>query len=79
MEDNERFDGLVDRLVQMQKVMAWSNTDMAKRLDITYAYWTMLQNGTRRPGRKFLVGVIKAFPQLEEEALRFLREFNGEN
>ena len=73
MDNNDSVNGLIDQLEAMQKVMHWSHQEMAKRLGISYSYWMMLIKGQRQPGRAFFVGVVKGFPQLEQEAIDELR------
>lgn len=75
MNNDKSYDGLIDTLLGIQKALRWGDAAMADALGITRSYWVMLRQGQRQPGRKVLVGVIKAFPQLEEDALLFLREF----
>ena len=65
--------GLLDRLIRIQDAHGWSSRQMGRRLGITHTYWIMLCQGKRQPGRKFFVGVFKAFPELEGEAIAELR------
>lgn len=69
MSQNE----LLGRLQEIQRFLGSTDREFAARLGITHSYWVMLRNGKRSPGRKLFVGVIKAFPELEEDALDYLR------
>jgi len=46
--------------------------DMALRLGISTSMLGMVYSGRRNPGRKFLRGVLKAYPDLRDEVHRFL-------
>jgi len=65
---------LFQRLQTIQKAHGWSSRQMARRLGITHSYWLMLCQGKRKPGRKLFAGVFKAFPELEDDAVSYLRE-----
>ena len=67
------MNGLLKRLQTIQQAHGWSSRQMAGRLGITHSYWIMLCQGKRQPGRKFFVGVFKAVPDLEGEAIAELR------
>ena len=67
------MNGLLQRLQTIQQAHGWSSRQMAGRLGITHSYWIMLCQGKRQPGRKLFVGVFKAFPELQDEAIAELR------
>jgi len=46
--------------------------DMAIRLGISTSMLGMVYSGRRNPGRKFLRGVLNAYPQLRDEVYQFL-------
>lgn len=46
--------------------------DMARRLGVSGAMLGMVYLGRRNPGRKFLRGVLKAYPSMTDEVHRFL-------
>lgn len=64
---------LVTEMVAAQKKYELSDRRFAERLGISHSYWIMLRQGHRKPGRKFVVSVLKAFPFMETEALDCLR------
>jgi len=66
---------LLQRLHEIQRFLgSTDDREFAARLGITHSYWVMLRNGKRKPGHKLFVGVIKAFPELEKDALSYLRK-----
>ena len=46
--------------------------DMALRLGISTSMLAMVYSARRNPGRKFLRGVLNAYPELREEVYQFL-------
>ena len=67
------MNGLLQRLQTIQQAHGWSSRQMAGRLGITHSYWIMLCQGKRQPGAKLFRGVVKAFPELDGEAIAELR------
>lgn len=47
-------------------------SEMAARLGISQGYLSMIYNGQRKPGRRFLEGVVAAYPDLFREVALFL-------
>jgi hypothetical protein len=45
---------------------------MALRLRVSTSMLGMVYSGRRNPGRKFLRGVLRAYPNLRDEVYRFL-------
>jgi len=64
--------GLIARLEDIQQAHGWTDQEMADRLGIHRTFWTLTRSGQRRPGTKFLRGVISAFPELTAEAISYL-------
>lgn len=76
MEDVNRYSeayGLLIDLFAIQKAHHWSDREMAKRLGISRVHWLRIRAGKGRPGRKVFVGVFNAFPELQQQALDYLR------
>ena len=72
----------IRRLVRMlrgaQRDEKLSNHAMALRLGVSASMLSMVYAGRRCPGRKFLSGVLRVFPQLYSEVYLFLlHERNG--
>lgn len=63
---------LVRQLRGQQRDEGLTIEDMAHRLGISGAMLGMVYLGRRNPGRKFLRGVLKAYPSLSDEVHRFL-------
>ena len=66
----------IERLVRVlrgqQRDEALTIEDMAGRLGVSGSMLGMVYLGRRNPGRKFLHGVLRAYPQFEQEVHRFL-------
>ena len=64
---------LVAEMAAIQKKHGLTDRDMGARLNISHSYWIYLRSGKKNPGRKFVVGVLNAFPFLETEAIECLK------
>jgi transcriptional regulator with XRE-family HTH domain len=67
-----RVDRLVRRLRAMQEEERLTWAELAQRLGVSVAMVGMVYTGERMPGRKFLRGVLRAFPCLRDEVYLFL-------
>ena len=64
---------LIERLKLVQETHNWSDATMAQQLGISRSYWVRLRLGSRAPGRKVLVGLVRSFPDLADAAISYLR------
>ena len=71
------IDALVTEMIRVQQKHGLSDRAFADRLGISHSYWTMLRLGKRRPGRKFLVGILKAFSFYESDVIACLKGMEG--
>jgi len=53
--------------------------DMAHRLGVSCSMLGMVYSGHRSPGRKFLRGVLNAYPELRDEVWLFLLRDMGDS
>ena len=69
-------DTSLERLVRVlrgqQRDEGLTIEDMARRLGVSGAMLGMVYLGKRNPGRKFLRGVLKTYPDMAAEVHRFL-------
>lgn len=65
-------DGLIGAIERRQKIEGLTLGAMAEKLGIAQSYLSMVLHGHRVPGRKFLSGVLKAYPELADEVASFL-------
>ena len=65
-------DGLIHAIEQKQEIDGLNLGEMAEKLRIAQSYLSMVYAGHRVPGRKFLAGVLKAYPELADEVALFL-------
>ena len=56
---------LVRELSKLQKERNWSEARMARELGVSKSTWVHVKAGRRNPGRRVLLGVIRAFPALD--------------
>ena len=65
---------LVTKLTERQAELNLSNADFARLLGISRPLWTSVKSGQRKVGVQLLRGVARAFPDLNDVLLRFLRD-----
>ena len=63
---------LVRRLRDLQRQQRLTIAELAQRLGVSVSTVCMVYGGRRAPGRKFLRGVLRAYPCLREEVYLFL-------
>ncbi len=64
---------LVSQLADRQDELGLNDTDFAQQLEISRPLWWMTRSGDRRINVMLLSGVAKAFPDLDDNVLAFLR------
>lgn len=64
---------LVPALKQKQRKLGLTDEEFAETLGISQPYWSLVKNRARRPGVKFLKGVMGRFPDLAPACLLFLQ------
>lgn len=67
---------LRDELIRIQRERDLTDREMAALIGISPAMWTQVRNGNRRPGRKTMLAVKRAFPAL---SLDFLLASEADN
>lgn len=68
----ERIRSLVRVLRGLQRAEDLTVEDMALRLGVSTSMLVMVYCGRRNPGRKFLRGILRAYPQLRDDVCLFL-------
>ena len=66
---------LVAKLSARQTELGLTDTEFARRLEISRPLWWMTRHGTRRINIMLLNGIAKAFPELDEDILAALRRW----
>lgn len=56
---------LMSELERIRASRGWTDAEMAKHLGVSRAMYTMVRSGRRRPGRRFLTAVKRAFEWLD--------------
>lgn len=72
MEEQALNNPLLDKLLEKQSSLGLSNDALARLIGVTPGMWSMVKHGQRRPGIRFIDGVIKAFPELQNECFKYL-------
>lgn len=65
---------LVETLVRRQIEMAETDAQFAHRFGVSRSAWTRIRLGGRRPGERFLSGVMRGFPDLILDCMAYLRD-----
>jgi len=64
--------GLIKAIWERQKIEGLTLAEMASKLGISESYLCRIYQGRREPGRLFLEGVLRAYPDLQGEVTLFL-------
>lgn len=64
---------LLDSLKRKQQELGLSDREFAERLGVPRVTWTCTRLGYKRIGETMLVAAARAFPELEQDVLLFLR------
>ena len=64
---------LIQTLQKIQRELGENDAEFSRRLGITQGYWGHIQVGRRLPARKFFECVLREFPDLGEDCVRYLR------
>ena len=65
---------LIELLQARQRELGLSDGAFARRLGVSRSLWIAVQSGQRAVGLRLLRGVVRAFPDLDDDVLAFLRE-----
>lgn len=65
---------LIEALVAKQRERGLTDAEFASSLGASRPMWSMVRSGHKRPGRKFLQGVMRRYPDLTSECLAYLRD-----
>lgn len=69
---------LVRKVRALQRDEGLTLADMAARLKVSPSMLAMVYRGHRSPGRKFLRGLLRAYPRLRDDVHLFLlRDMNN--
>ncbi len=64
---------LIERLITRQRELGLTDGEFARRLGISRTLWWAIRTGQRAMGLRSLRGIVRAFPDLDDEVLAFLR------
>jgi predicted transcriptional regulator len=63
---------LVVRLMDLQRVLGLSGSEMARRLEVNPSTWTRLVSGDMKPSLRIVQATVKAFPELRPFCVQLL-------
>lgn len=62
---------IVNRLIAIQQSLGMSEREFAKKLGISHGLWNQTKNGKARVNDTLLRGAMQAFPDLEEDVIKY--------
>lgn len=65
---------LIDKLTATQRELNVTDAPFAAEIGVTRSMWVQVRNGQKRPGRRFLAGVMRRFPLLADDCVIHLRD-----
>lgn len=65
---------LISKLTELQRASGLYDAAFAAEIGVTRTMWVKVRSGDRRPGRRFLSGVMRRFPTLTDDCLLDLRD-----
>lgn len=65
---------LIEKLSSLQAAQSLSDSRFAAELGVSRAMWSKVRAGKKRPGRRFLSGVVRRYPSLTDDCLLHLRD-----
>jgi predicted transcriptional regulator len=63
---------LIERLMDIQRVLGLSGSEMARRLEVNPSTWTRLVAGDMQPSLRIVQAVVAAFPELRSFCVELL-------
>lgn len=68
---------LIAKLHDKRQQLGLSNLKFAQYLGIAHGTWRFIRLGHKYPGLIFLAATIKAFPDLDNEIISYLRDYDA--
>lgn len=66
--------GLIEVVEERKQALGWTDEQLARVLGISRSLWSQVRSGRRRLTLDVVCGILRAFPDLEEQVLAFLKE-----
>lgn len=63
---------LIVRLMDLQRVLDLSGSEMARRLEVNPSTWTRLVTGEMQPSLRIVQATVRAFPELRSFCVELL-------
>lgn len=70
---------LLDKLVQKQQLAKLSDSQFASQLGILRQLWQLTRTGQRQINFTLLKAIVRTFPEMGEDVIRFLRDGDKPN
>lgn len=66
--------GLIEAIEERKRALGWTDEALARALGVSRPLWSQIRSGKRRLTLDVVCGILRAFPDLEEQVLAFLKE-----
>ena len=66
--------GLIEDIKELQILRGISDAQLARQAGVDGSTWSKIKSGKANPGRKFLSGLVRIFPELHLSILQSLEE-----
>lgn len=66
--------GLIEVVEERKQALGWTDEQLARALGISRSLWSQVRSGRRRVTLDVVRGILRAFPDMENQVLGFLRE-----
>ncbi len=66
--------GLIRVIEERRRMLGWTDERLARALGISRSLWSQVRSGRRRVTLEVVRGILRAFPDMENQVLGFLRE-----
>jgi predicted transcriptional regulator len=68
----ERLHPLIERLIDIQRSLGLSGSEMARRLEINPSSWTRLVGRDMQPSLRIVQSAVRAFPEVRSLCIELL-------
>lgn len=70
------MEDLINAISEMKDKHKLNDRQFSLSLNINPSYWSYMKRGLRKPGEKFLSALIRVYPELNTEVIRYMSNSN---